>query len=197
MRIVLLGPPGAGKGTQAARLARRHGIPHLSTGEMLRHAAETGTTAGLRAKALIDAGLLVPDADVLAIVATRLHDPDAARGYVLDGFPRTVGQAEALDIMLETHRQALDAVVELRVDLGALVARVKTRADAALAAGDEPRADDNPETLARRVNAYLAATQPVSDHYAQTGRLSAVDGMAAPDDVEAAIAAVLVTPRAA
>lgn len=191
MRIVLLGPPGAGKGTQAARLSARHGIPHLSTGEMLRHAAETGTPSGLRAKRLIDAGNLVPDADVLGIVATRLHDADAARGYILDGFPRTVGQAEALDIMLETHGQALDAVLELRVDLSALVSRVKARADAAAAAGQAPRADDNATTLARRVNAYLEATQPVSDYYAATRRLSPVDGMATPDEVDAAIAAAL------
>ncbi len=197
MRIVLLGPPGAGKGTQAARLSARHGIPHLSTGEMLRHAAEMGTTAGLRAKALIDAGLLVPDADALGIVATRLHDPDALRGYVLDGFPRTVGQAEALDIMLDTHGQSLDAVVELTVDLAALVARVKARSDTAVAAGIAPRADDTPETLARRVTAYLEATQPVSDYYAASGRLSTVDGMADPDAVEATVAAVLATPMMA
>ncbi len=191
MRIVLLGPPAAGKGTQARRLAARFGVPHLSTGEMLRVAASSGSPTGLRIKALIDAGNLVPDADVLAMVAERINEHDASGGYVLDGFPRTVGQSEALDLLLAAGDHALDAVVELRVDVESLLGRVSVRAAAAMAAGEDVRADDNPESLRQRIETYLAKTKPVSDHYRRAGRLLQVDGMLEPDGVEHAIAIAL------
>ena len=187
MRIVFLGPPGAGKGTQAARLMQRHGIPQLSTGDMLRAAVKAGTPVGLKAKAVMEAGGLVSDAIVVGIVAERFMEPDAARGFILDGFPRTVAQAEALDMALEHRGLKLDAVLELEVDPAALVSRIEKRAAETVAAGGTVRPDDRPDVLAKRLEAYAEQTAPVSAYYADAGRLKRIDGMASIADVSAAI----------
>ncbi|MGI3902730.1 MAG: adenylate kinase [Janthinobacterium lividum] len=187
MRIVFLGPPGAGKGTQATRLMQRHGIPQLSTGDMLRAAVKAGTPVGLKAKAVMDAGGLVSDAVVVGIVAERFMEADAARGFILDGFPRTVAQAEALDLALEHRGLKLDAVLELEVDPAVLVARIEKRAAETVAAGATVRPDDSPEVLAKRLEVYREQTAPVSAYYAETGRLKLIDGMAPIDAVARAI----------
>src|SRR5260370_31269685 len=142
MRLVLLGPPGAGKGTQAARLVEKHGLLHLSTGEMLRAAGEAGTPTGLAAKEIMDRGDLVPDGIVVKIIEDRIGQKDAANGFVLDGFPRTVAQAESLDTMLKEKSQKLDAVIELEVDAEKLVDRIVKRAEEAKGAGLPVRKDD-------------------------------------------------------
>ena len=149
MRLILLGPPGAGKGTQAQRLVHKHGIVHLSTGDMLRAAVAAGTPVGLRAKSIMDAGQLVPDEVVVAIIADRIDQPDAKRGFVLDGFPRTVPQAEALDRLLAERGLQLDGVIELKVDEGILLKRIENRVAEMTARGEKLRADDNPEVLQR------------------------------------------------
>jgi adenylate kinase len=187
MRLVLLGPPGAGKGTQSARLLEKLGIPQLSTGDMLRAAVAAGTPIGLKAKALMDAGQLVPDDVVIGIIGQRIDAPDCAKGFILDGFPRTVAQAVALSDLLARKGLSLDAVVELVVDEGALVDRMRKRVEETLAAGKPVRADDNPESFKTRLDAYRAQTAPVSAHYAKRGELKQVDGMMAIDDVTAAI----------
>ena len=191
MRIVFLGPPGAGKGTQASRLMQRHGTPQLSTGDMLRAAVKAETPVGLRARTIMEAGGLVPDAVVVGIVAERIVEPDAARGFVLDGFPRTVAQAEALDLMLASKDMALDAVIELAVDPEELVARVAKRAAETLASGGTVRPDDKPEVLAKRLETYAEQTAPVSRYYADSGRRRTVDGMASIEEVSRAIDAAL------
>ncbi|RYC33819.1 adenylate kinase [Lichenibacterium minor] len=191
MRIVFLGPPGAGKGTQAARLMARHGIPQLSTGDMLRAAVKAGTPVGLKAQAIMEQGGLVPDAIVVGIVAERFMEPDAARGFILDGFPRTVAQAEALDLALENRGLKLDAVLELDVDPKVLVERIEKRAAETVAAGGTVRADDTPDVLARRLATYHEQTAPVSNYYAGSGRLKAIDGMAPIGAVSDAIDAAL------
>jgi adenylate kinase len=187
MRLVLLGPPGAGKGTQSARLVEKLGIPQLSTGDMLRAAVAAGSPIGLRAKALMDAGQLVPDDIVIGIIEQRIDEPDCASGFILDGFPRTVAQAEALGELLARKGMNLDAVVELVVDENALVDRMRKRVAETLAAGKPVRADDNPESFKTRLDAYRAQTAPVSRHYAQRGELKQVDGMMAIDEVTTAI----------
>ncbi|MGD9540411.1 adenylate kinase [Methylocystis sp.] len=187
MRLVLLGPPGAGKGTQAARLVERHGVPQLSTGDMLRAAVAAKTPLGLKAKEIMDAGRLVPDEVVIGLIDERLNSPDCAKGFILDGFPRTVAQAEALQQLLDRRGLALDAVLELAVDEGALVDRMRRRVDETVAAGGEVRADDNPESFRTRVEAYRAQTAPVSAHYAGRSQLTKIDGMAPIDEVTAAI----------
>jgi adenylate kinase len=187
MRLVLLGPPGAGKGTQSARLVEKLGIPQLSTGDMLRAAVAAGSPIGLRAKALMDAGQLVPDDIVIGIIEQRIDEPDCATGFILDGFPRTVAQAEALGELLARKGMNLDAVVELVVDENALVDRMRKRVAETLAAGKPVRADDNPESFKTRLDAYRAQTAPVSRHYAQRGELKQVDGMMAIDEVTTAI----------
>ncbi|MDH7794446.1 MULTISPECIES: adenylate kinase [unclassified Beijerinckia] len=187
MRLILLGPPGAGKGTQAERLMKKHGIPQLSTGDMLRAAVKAGTPVGLKAKALMDAGSLVPDEIVVGIIADRLNDDDAHKGFILDGFPRTVAQAEALDKMLAQKDMALDSIVELKVDEAALLARIEKRARETEAAGGTVRADDNPAAFKIRLDAYRDLTAPVSAYYASHGALKVVDGMAAIDSVSQAI----------
>jgi adenylate kinase len=187
VRLVLLGPPGAGKGTQAARLVERLGVPQLSTGDMLRAAVSAGTPIGLQAKAIMDAGQLVPDDIVIGIIGQRLDAPDCATGFILDGFPRTVAQAEALRVLLAKKDMRLDAVVELVVDENALVDRMRKRVAETLAAGKVVRADDNPESFGTRLDAYRALTAPVSAYYAERGELRQVDGMMPIGDVSAAI----------
>jgi adenylate kinase len=187
MRLIVLGPPGAGKGTQSARLMQKYGIPQLSTGDMLRAAVAEGTPVGLKAKALMDAGGLVPDDIVLKIIADRIEQPDAARGFILDGFPRTVNQARALDELLKTKNMSLDGVIELKVDESALLGRIETRVNEMLAKGCAIRADDNPDAFKTRLDAYRAMTAPVSAYYAQEGRLKTVDGMAPIEVVSAAV----------
>jgi len=187
MRLVLLGPPGAGKGTQSARLVERLGVPQLSTGDMLRAAVAAGTPIGLKAKALMDAGQLVPDEVVIGIIDQRIDAPDCSKGFILDGFPRTVAQAEALRELLSKKGIGLDAVVELVVDENALVDRMRKRVEETLAAGKPVRADDNPESFKTRLDAYRQQTAPVSAHYAERGELKRVDGMAPIDEVSAAI----------
>ena len=187
MRLILLGPPGAGKGTQAQRLIAKHGIILLSTGDMLRAAVAAGTPVGLRAKSIMDRGELVPDEVVVAIVAERIDQPDARRGFVLDGFPRTVPQAEALDNLLAERGLRLDAVIELRVDEGILVRRIEKRVAEMDARGEKVRADDNPEVLKGRLAAYRAQTAPLAGYYAGKGMLRSVDGMASIEEVAAAI----------
>ena len=166
MRLILLGPPGAGKGTQAQRLIAKHGIVQLSTGDMLRAAVAAGTPIGLRAKSIMDRGELVPDDVVVAIIAERIDRPDAKRGFVLDGFPRTVPQAEALERLLAERGLKLDAVIELKVDEGILLRRIEKRMAEMVARGEKVRADDNPEVLKGRLGAYRAQTAPLVGHYA-------------------------------
>ncbi len=191
MRLILLGPPGAGKGTQSARLEKKFGIPQLSTGDMLRAAVKAGTPVGLKAKAVMESGGLVSDEIVVGIIADRIGEADCAKGFILDGFPRTVAQAKALDAMLKQKGMKLDAVVELVVDEKALVARMENRVKETLAAGGTVRADDNPEAFAKRLSQYREQTAPVSDYYKSVGELRTVDGMAAIDDVTAQLDKVL------
>ncbi|MGI6853254.1 adenylate kinase [Mesorhizobium sp. 1B3] len=187
MRLILLGPPGAGKGTQAQRLVDRHGIPQLSTGDMLRAAVKAGTEVGKRAKEVMDAGQLVSDEIVNQIVSDRIDEPDAAKGFILDGYPRTVPQAEALTRILAGKGQELDAVIELKVDESALLKRMERRVAETLASGGQVRADDNPESFKKRLNEYREKTAPLSAYYAGTGQLKTVDGMADIDVVTAEI----------
>lgn len=187
MRLILLGPPGAGKGTQATRLVEKHGIPQLSTGDMLRAAVKAGTPVGLQAKAVMEAGGLVSDEIVVGIIADRFDEPDARKGFILDGFPRTVAQAEALDVMLAQKGLKLDGIIELKVDEAALLARIEKRARETVAAGRTVRADDNPDAFKVRLDAYRAQTAPVSAYYASKGVLKQVDGMAPIDAVSKAI----------
>ena len=191
MRLILLGPPGAGKGTQAQRLIQKHGIVQLSTGDMLRAAVAAGTLVGLRAKAIMDRGELVPDEVVVAIIADRIDQPDAKRGFVLDGFPRTVPQAQALDRLLAERGLKLDGVIELRVDENILIKRIENRVAEMTARGEKLRSDDNPEVLKGRLVAYRAQTAPLANYYAGKGMLKTVDGMAPIDAVTAAIDQIL------
>lgn len=191
MRLILLGPPGAGKGTQAQRLVNKHKIVQLSTGDLLRAAVKAGTSIGAKVKDLMDRGELVPDEVVVGIVADRIEEPDAKKGFILDGFPRTVPQAEALDRMLDEKGLALDAVIELKVDDVMLLDRIEKRVHETLARGEPVRADDNPETLKKRLNAYYALTAPLTAYYAQKGRLSSLDGMASIEHVAQAIDRIL------
>lgn len=191
MRLILLGPPGAGKGTQAQRLVEKHGIPQLSTGDMLRAAVKNGTEVGRRAKAVMDAGELVSDAIVNAIVAERIDQADCSKGFILDGYPRTLAQADAVEAMLKQRGLALDAVIELVVDDKALVGRIVKRARDAEAAGQPVRKDDNPEVFEERLREYYKKTAPLIGYYYAKGQLSTVDGMAAMDGVTAQIASIL------
>lgn len=183
MRLIILGPPGAGKGTQATRIAERFGVPQLSTGEMLRAAVQGGTAIGARAKDIMETGGLVPDDLVLGIVAERLEAPGAQRGFILDGFPRTLGQAIGLDKLLVEKQLKLDRVLEIRVDEGALLDRILTRARETAARGGQVRKDDNPQTLRNRLQAYAKETAPLIEYYRRTGLLRDVDGLLSIDAV--------------
>ena len=177
MRLILLGPPGAGKGTQAQRLIHRHGIVQLSTGEMLRAAVAAQTPVGLKAKDIMASGGLVPDEIVIGIISDRLDQPDAMKGFILDGFPRTVPQAAALDELLKKKHIKLDAVIELRVNESALLQRVETRVAEMRARGEEVRIDDTPEVLTKRLASYRSMTEPLIHYYSERRKLLTVDGM--------------------
>jgi adenylate kinase len=188
MDLILFGPPGAGKGTQAKVLQDERGLIQLSTGEMLRAAVAAGTELGMKSKAIIDRGDLVPDDLVIGIIAERLDRPDTAKGVIFDGFPRTVAQAKALDTMLAGRGRKIDAVIELRVDDEAMVGRMESRVR------QNPgsvRADDNPETLRNRLSVYRQNTAPLLDFYRGQGKLVTVDGMAPIAEVSAAVERVI------
>ena len=213
MNLIFLGPPGAGKGTQAQRVAAAHGLVQLSTGAMLRAAVAAGTEVGLKAKAVMEAGELVSDDIVVAIIADRIAGPDCAGGFILDGFPRTVAQAEALDTVLDGNRMRIDHVVEMTVDDEALVERISGRfscvacgaayherfnrpkvegvCDACGGGEFVRREDDNAETVANRLRAYHAQTAPLLPYYRERGTLRPVDGMAEIDAVTRQIEAIL------
>jgi len=187
MRIILLGPPGSGKGTQAQLMVQRYGIVQLSTGEMLRAAVAAGTPVGLKAKEIMASGGLVPDDVVVGIISDRIDQPDARNGFILDGFPRTVPQAEALDQLLKQKHLKLDAVIELRVNESALLSRVETRVAQMRERGEEIRADDTPEVLTKRLASYRSQTEPLIHYYSERRKLSTIDGMMAIDEVTGAI----------
>jgi adenylate kinase len=177
MRLILLGPPGAGKGTQAQRLIHRYGLVQLSTGEMLRAAVAAQTPVGLKVKDIMAGGGLVPDEVVIGIISDRMDQPDATKGFILDGFPRTVPQAEALDDLLKRKHIRLDAVIELRVNESALLQRVETRVAEMRARGEEVRIDDTPEVLSKRLASYRTLTEPLIHYYSERRKLLTVDGM--------------------
>lgn len=189
MNLVLFGPPGAGKGTQAKILKDARGLPQLSTGDMLRAAIAAGTPLGVRCKALLDKGELVPDEVVIDIIGQRYDEPDCAGGAVFDGFPRTIPQAEALDAMLAARGRKIDLVLELKVEDEVLLSRVEAR----IKAGGVLRSDDTPETLKHRLGVYYKNTAPLIDFYRRQGKLKTVDGMAPVESVTSQIAAVLDT----
>ena len=191
MRLILLGPPGAGKGTQSNRLMAKYGIPQLSTGDMLRSAVAARSPLGQEAQAIMSEGKLVSDAIVIGLIGDRIEQSDAANGFILDGFPRTVAQAEALTTLLRQHAMELDAVLDLRVDEAALVRRMEQRVAQTLAAGGMVRDDDNIEAFAKRLATYREKTAPVADYYRSVGDLHVIDGMAGIVDVSAAIDAFL------
>ena len=191
MRIILLGTPGAGKGTQAVRMVERLGIPQLSTGDMLRAAVAAGTPIGQQAKAIMDRGELVSDDIVVGIIADRIDEADAKPGFILDGFPRTVAQAQAFDRMLADKGLGLDAVIEFKVDENALVERIVKRAKEMEARGEPVRKDDNPEVFKTRLDAYKAQTAPLSSYYASKGCLKTVDGMKPIDEVTETVKGIL------
>jgi len=177
MKLILLGPPGAGKGTQAKILVENYGITQLSTGDMLREAVVQGTEIGKKAKAVMESGQYVSDDIVNQIVAERIEKPDCERGFILDGYPRTLAQAQALQQLLAAKNTALDAVIALRVDEELLLARIEKRAQEAVAAGGVVRADDNAETFRQRLVEYGEKTAPLMRFYAETGQLRQIDGM--------------------
>ncbi len=191
MRLILLGPPGAGKGTQAERLVKEHGIPQLSTGDMLRAAVAAGTPVGLKAKAVMESGGLVSDEIVVGIIADRIEQPDAKKGFILDGFPRTVAQADALEAMLTAKGLKLRAVIDLVVDETKLVDRIVKRAADAKAAGLPVRKDDDPEVFKTRLAAFHKDTSAVRPYYAAKGMVQSVDGMQPIAAVTAAIDSIL------
>jgi adenylate kinase len=201
MRLILLGPPGAGKGTQAQHLVAKYGIVQLSTGDMLRAAVKAGTPLGRTVEGIMASGALCPDDVVVSIVEQRIGEPDARKGFILDGFPRTVPQAEALDRMLASHGIALDAVIELRVDEEALIRRIESRIADMQQRGEPLRPDDNPDVLHRRLAAYRQQTAPLIAYYRDHGILRSIDGMAPIEQVaeaiEQALDAALTSPAPA
>jgi adenylate kinase len=197
MRLILLGPPGAGKGTQAQRLVHRHHIVQLSTGDMLRAAVAAETEIGLKAKDIMAAGGLVSDEIVIGIISDRIEQPDAANGFILDGFPRTVPQAEALDALLKTKGLKLDAAVELRVNESALLQRVEARVAEMTARGEVVRVDDTPEVLSKRLASYRTSTEPLVHYYSDKRKLVTIDGMMTIEEVTSEINRVLAAITAA
>jgi adenylate kinase len=191
MRLILLGPPGSGKGTQAQKLIERYGIIQLSTGDMLRAAVAAQTPIGLKAKDIMAAGHLVPDEIVIGIISDRLDQPDAVNGFILDGFPRTVPQAEALDELLKKKRIALDAVIELRVNESVLLERVENRVAQMRARGEEVRPDDTAEVLTKRLSNYRTQTEPLIHYYSERRKLVTIDGMMTIEHVAEDIARLL------
>lgn len=191
MIIVLFGPPAAGKGTQAKRIHEKYAVAHLSTGDMLRAAIAQGTEIGKKAKAVMDAGKLVSDEIVVGIIADRIGEPDCANGFVLDGFPRTVNQAKALDEMLSGKKLGVDHVIVMEVNEAELIKRVENRAAEARKAGQPVRPDDDPETFKKRLGVYKAETAPILPYYEGKGKIRRVDGMKSIDEVTAQIDAVL------
>ena len=191
MRLILLGPPGSGKGTQAQRLVQRYGIVQLSTGELLRAAVAAQSPVGLKAKDVMASGGLVPDDIVIGIISDRLDQPDAAKGFILDGFPRTVPQAEALDELLKKKHMKLDAVIELRVNESALLQRVETRVAEMRARGEDVRVDDTPEVLTKRLASYRSLTEPLIHYYSERRKLLTVDGMMTIEHVTREIGRIL------
>lgn len=191
MNLILLGPPGAGKGTQAEALAKRRSLVQLSTGDMLRAAVKAGTEIGRKAEAVMKAGGLVSDEIVIGIIAERIDQPDCANGFILDGFPRTLAQAAALDKLLASKGKRLDAVIELKVDDGILLSRIENRARETVAKGGTVRADDNAEALKTRLMAYYRETAPLIGYYFAKGSLETIDGMAAIDAVAGQIDGIL------
>lgn len=191
MKLILLGPPGAGKGTQAESLAKRRGLIQLSTGDMLRAAVKAGTEIGRKAEAIMKSGGLVSDEIVIGIIADRISEPDCAKGFILDGFPRTLKQAAALDELLDSKGTILDAVIELKVDDAALLSRIENRARETVAAGGTVRADDNAEALKTRLMAYYRETSPLIGYYFAQGKLKTIDGMAPITEVSRQIDALL------
>src|SRR4051812_39620985 len=191
MRLILLGPPGSGKGTQAQRLVQRYGIVQLSTGEMLRAAVAAQTPVGLKAKDIMATGGLVPDEVVIGIISDRLDQPDAAKGFILDGFPRTVPQAEALDQLLKKKHMKLEAVIELRVNESALLQRVENRVAQMRARGEDVRVADTPEVLTKRLASYRALTEPLIHYYSERRKLLTVDGMMTIEHVTREISRIL------
>jgi adenylate kinase len=191
MRLILLGPPGSGKGTQAQRLVQRYGIVQLSTGELLRAAVAAQSPVGLKAKDVMSSGGLVPDDIVIGIISDRLDQPDAAKGFILDGFPRTVPQAEALDELLKKKHMKLDAVIELRVNESALLQRVETRVAEMRARGEDVRVDDTPEVLTKRLASYRSLTEPLIHYYSERRKLLTVDGMMTIEHVTREIGRIL------
>jgi adenylate kinase len=196
MRLILLGPPGAGKGTQAQRLAAKYGIVQLSTGDMLREAVKSATPIGRKVQDIIAHGRLAPDTLVVDLVGQRIAEPDAHKGFILDGFPRTVPQAAALDRMLAGKGLALDAVIELRVDEAALIKRIESRILEMRTKGEPLRDDDNPDVLHIRLQAYREQTAPLIDYYDRKRVLRTVNGMAPIEEVTAAIDKVLTAAAA-
>lgn len=188
MKLILLGPPGAGKGTQARRLEESRGLRQLSTGDMLRGEIASGSSLGRQAKAVMDAGHLVSDDIMIALIAHRIDQPDCARGFILDGFPRTVAQAEGLDGMLAAKGMHLDHVIELTVDEAILLDRIRTRV---AESGGSVRADDNEEVLKNRLEVYRRQTAPIIPYYRDRGMLKTVDGMQPIDAVSTDIEAIL------
>ncbi len=191
MILMLLGPPGAGKGTQSQMISEKLGLPQLSTGDMLRAAVKAGTPVGLKAKKIMAEGGLVSDEIVIGIIADRISEPDCVRGFILDGFPRTLPQADALDVLLKSKGRHLDCVIELKVDDSKLVERIETRARETLAAGGTVRADDNADALKTRLIAYYRETAPLIGYYYAHKLLKSVDGMAPIGDVNRQVGAVL------
>ena len=191
MRLILLGPPGAGKGTQAARLVEKYRIAHLSTGDMLRAAIAAETPIGLKAKDIMASGALVPDEVVVGIIADRIEQSDCANGFILDGFPRTVPQAEALDALLKQKKLKLDAAIQLRVNEAILLQRVENRIAQMKERGEAIRADDNVEALARRLEVYRSQTEPLVHYYGDRRILATVDGMKSIDEVTNEIGRIL------
>ncbi|HRK98321.1 MAG TPA: adenylate kinase [Alphaproteobacteria bacterium] len=187
MNIILMGPPGAGKGTQAKLLEQTRGLKQLSTGDMLRAEIAAQSPLGQKVKAIMDSGALVSDEIMIEMISARIDQPDCAKGFILDGFPRTVIQAQALDVMLHQKGKDLNAVIQLSVDENALLARIEKR----VAEGGTIRADDNAETLKKRLEAYRAQTAPILPYYEGKGMLQTVDGMAGIDAVTAKISGIL------